>query len=233
MSDWTAHVFPHGDLLELAPGLWSVTGTLGRSPLPRTMVVYRLKDGGLLIHSAVALDEAGMAALEALGEPRVLVVPNRLHRSDAGVYKERYPELRVCCPEGARKAVEQVVAVDATSAELLPPLGITCHLGGAFEHIYELPLHEGVALVCADSLFHVREHFPGLQGFVMRYITRSTGFFGVTGLGRMFLGKGIKPLKEWLLQQAARDDVRAFVVGHGSAVTSDVAGALRGAAERL
>jgi hypothetical protein len=55
MSTWKEHVHPHGDLVELTEGLWIVTGSLPRSGLPRNMVVYRLRDGGLLIHSAIAL----------------------------------------------------------------------------------------------------------------------------------------------------------------------------------
>ena len=233
MSTWNDHVFPHGELVELAPRLWRVTGSLPRSPLPRTMVIYRLADGGLLIHSAVALDEAGMAALEALGPPKILIVPNRMHRADAGAYKERYPDLVVCCPEGARAAVGAVVAVHDTAPAVLKEHGIVCHGDPSFEHTYELPLDDGVALVCADSLFHLREHLPGCGGLIARYITRSTGFFGVTGLGRVFLGKGKAALKSWLEEQALRDDVRVFVMAHGEPVTTGVSAKLREAAARL
>ncbi len=236
MSEWSSHVFAHGALGQLAPGLWLVSGSLGKSPLPRNMVVYRLEDGGLLLHSAIALDDEGMAALEALGEPKILVVPNMMHRADAGVYKERYPQLQVCCPAGARAKAEQVVAVDMTDEELLVPLGIKCiaPLGSnAFEHVYELPLDDGVALCCSDSLFHLREHLPGFSGFIARYVTGSSGFFGVTRLGRLFMmGRG-GLMKEWLFTQAARTDVRVVTVGHGEPVTEDVAGHLRAAADRL
>ena len=37
-------------------------------PLPRNMIVYRLGDGKLLLHSVVCLDEAGMKRLLALGD---------------------------------------------------------------------------------------------------------------------------------------------------------------------
>ncbi len=233
MSTWNDHVFPHGDLIELAPRLWSVTGSLARSPIPRTMVIYRLGDGGLLIHSAVALNDEGMTALEALGAPKILVVPNRMHRSDAGVYKERYPDLVVCCPEGARDAAAKVVAVDNVSPVVLEPHGIVCHGDPSFEQTYELPLDDGVALICADALFNLMEHLPGFSGFMARYVSRSTGFFGVTGLGKLFLGKQAPVLKAWLNAQADRDDVRLFVVAHGEPVTTDVSARLREAAARL
>ncbi len=164
------------------------------------------------------------------------VVPNRMHCADAAVYTERYPDLVVCCPAGAREQVEAVVPVDGLAWDVLGPHGITCHSPAgddSFEHIYELPLRDGAALICADTVFHLREHLPGFSGFIARYITASTGFFGVTRLGRLFLWGKAGLLKEWLLEQADRDDLSAIVVGHGVPVTSDVPGHLREAAARL
>lgn len=233
---WEDHVHPHGALEELAPRLWCVRGSLPRSPLPRNMVVYRLADGGLLLHSPVALDPPGTEALEALGTPRILVVPNGMHRADAPVFRERYPDATLCCPAGARKKVEAVVSVDGDDTDVLGPYGITCHAptgDGSFEHVYELPLDEGVALVATDTLFHLTEHLPGFGGFIARYITASTGFFGVTRLGRVFLMGRTPALRAWLEAQAARSDVRVVTVAHGDCVTEDVSAHLRAAAERL
>ena len=109
---WSAHVFPHGPITELFPSLFVVQGSLGRSPLPRNMVVARLPSGGLWIHSAIALDDGGMHQLEGLGSPEILIVPSALHRADAGVYKDRYPALRVLCPRATIDAVSTVVNVD-------------------------------------------------------------------------------------------------------------------------
>ncbi len=68
-----------------------------------------------------------MAQLEALGPPRVPIVPNGFHRRDAAFYKTRYPDLLVVCPAAARKKAGQAVAVDGAAERLLPPLGIVCH----------------------------------------------------------------------------------------------------------
>jgi hypothetical protein len=80
-DEWRSHVLPHGEIEELAPNLWHVTGTLPSSTImvPREMVLYRLVDASLLIHSAIALNEPEMAKLESLGTPQILVVPNRIH----------------------------------------------------------------------------------------------------------------------------------------------------------
>ncbi|MGB1700083.1 MAG: hypothetical protein ACPHRO_09030, partial [Nannocystaceae bacterium] len=106
MPNWTDHVFPHGELKKLADGLWQVTGSLGKSPIPRNMQVWRAPDGGLLIHSAVCLDAEGMAALESLGPVKWIVVPCPIHRADAAPYRERYPDAQLLCPAAARAKVE-------------------------------------------------------------------------------------------------------------------------------
>ena len=87
-------IFPHSSLEQVAPGLWRVVGTLP-FPLKRNMFVYRLGDGTLLLYSVVALDEAGLAALDALGRPSVMVVPHPFHIMDVPFYKARYPDLHV------------------------------------------------------------------------------------------------------------------------------------------
>jgi hypothetical protein len=92
------------------------------------MVVLATSDGGAVIHSAIACDEATMAALEAWATPRVLVVPNGMHRLDAAAYKARYPDLRVVCPPGARGRVCLSVPVDETLDTWTPPPGIRCEL---------------------------------------------------------------------------------------------------------
>lgn len=116
-------IFPHGDFIEVAPGLWQLRGSLP-FPLPRYMTVWRLQDGGLLIYSAVALDEAGMQKLEALGKPTVLVVPHSLHLMDAAFYKARYPGIKVIAPEAAKKRLDPSCPVDESPAEGLKRLGL-------------------------------------------------------------------------------------------------------------
>jgi hypothetical protein len=86
--------FPHGELSEIAPSLWQVEGSLPM-PLKRNMKVYRLGDGQLVLYSVVAMDEAGMAALEALGKPAVMIAPHPIHILDAPFYNQRYPDLTV------------------------------------------------------------------------------------------------------------------------------------------
>lgn len=229
-------VYPHGPLVRLADDLWQVTGSLPNMALPRNMVVWRHPSGGLWLHSVVALDEPTLQALVALGEPRWSVVPSGLHRMDAPWYKERFPDMQVLAPVAARKQVEEKVPVDHTCEEALPPLGVGCLTPAGLkpaELTYRLPLAGGgAALVFNDALFHLREPVRGFGGFMLR-LMGSWGYFGLTRIGRWFLLQEGAAYARWLRELAADPELRVLTVSHGLAVTEDVAGRLREAADRL
>ncbi|NJM22982.1 MAG: hypothetical protein HC836_37545 [Richelia sp. RM2_1_2] len=245
-DEWQSHVLPHGAIEELAPNLWHVTGTLPSSVMvPREMVLYKLGDASLLIHSAIALNESEMANLESLGTPKILVVPNRIHRLDAGVYKKRYPKLIVVCPAAAKPYVEQTVAVDGIAEEILPTYGIVCHEPAGIrpqELVYELLLPTGKALVFTDILFnlnksYLQQHLPTGE-FLLQWIGTSAigsgGFFGITGLGRRFFMTDRNAYQQWL--EALADsipDLQVISVAHGSPIVADCNYRLREAAVRL
>jgi len=229
-----AHVHPHGDITEVIPAVFEVTGSLPHIPLPRNMAIVPI-DGGLLLHSVVALNPEGMAALEALGTPRIMIVPSGLHRADASVYKERYPDLQVVAPRACIPKVEQVLPVDAAAEDVLPELGIGVIAPPGCkpkELVYEVGPPDQRALILCDLLFNIREHLTGVQGLILRYLTRSTGFFGMTTAARWMMLQDRQALKRWLQSQAEREDLRAILVGHGDPVL-DCSAALTAAAERL
>jgi hypothetical protein len=199
------------------------------------MVIYKLDDGGLLLHSAIALEEPAMAELEELGTPKVLLVPNPMHRLDSAVYKERYPEITVICPAAARKKVAEKVEVDATCEEFLPKMGVTVYdMPGVkpIELCYELKLASGgKALVFTDALMNM-PHLPGFDGWLMKLLG-STGSFGMTKAGKLLLLKEKAAFKNWLLERAADSELRAILVAHGASVTENCSAQLKAAAERL
>lgn len=230
---WEPH--PHGAIEKHADNLWSVEGTLPPSPLPRRMVVVRLEDGRLVIHSGVALNDEGMAQLEAWGRPAVLVVPNRFHRHDAAAFKERYPELRVLCPPSAQSAVAQVVGVDGTVDELN---------GEATLDVFTLPsckagevalivrhADDSATAVLNDAVFNL-PHQPGFGGFVMKLIG-STGGPRVTNIGKMLLVDDRAGFAVGLRELAAVSGLNRILPAHGEVIEGDAAATLRGIADRL
>src|SRR5215831_4767802 len=87
---WT--VLAHEALNPVDQDILSAIGWIQKPirELSRRMTVVRLRDGRLVIYSALALDEYEMASLENFGRPAFLVVPNDHHRLDARPWKDRY-----------------------------------------------------------------------------------------------------------------------------------------------
>lgn len=235
MTDtWESHVAPHGPLVEVVPGLWQITGF--GPPMDRNMVVWRLPDGGLWLHSVVALDEPTLAAVQALGPPRVMVVPNGFHRRDPAVWKRRFPELLVLAPAASRARIEVVVPVDATCEERSKSLGVRFHVPDGVrpgELAYELDVPGGRALVVTDLLFNLPTAPPGFAGFVLNYITASIGPLGISRVFRLLALQDRAKYAAFIESLAGIEDLRVLSVAHGDAVTSDVSAALRAAATRI
>ena len=99
----TWRVLPHGPIEKLSERVWRVEGEMEGMPLKRVMTVAKRADGGLVIHNAIPLDDAGMAQIEQWGPVRVIVVPNGYHRLDAKVFADRFPQARVICPAGVSR----------------------------------------------------------------------------------------------------------------------------------
>jgi hypothetical protein len=232
--DWV--VKPHGPLEQLADNLWRVEGSTGRGPLMRVMTVVRRSDGRLLIHSAIALDEPGMRALEALGPVALMLVPNGFHRMDAPRYKARYPELKVYAPRGSRARIAEKVAVDGTYEEL--PADPSMHLeylDGVADGEGVLWVHHGDGhhtLVLNDLVFNM-PHAAGPAGIVVRYVFGSSGGPRVSRLGRLALIRDKARAKSALERLADTPGLERVVVSHHQVIARDPAGVLRAVAAAL
>jgi hypothetical protein len=225
----TWKVLPHDPIQKLEENLWYVRGMLGR--VQRMMAVARLRDGRLVIYNAIALDEPEMQMLEAWGVPAFLVVPSAGHRNDAKIWKQRYPELRVIAPAGARRGVEEVVPVDDTSGDFgdATVRFVAPECTEARDCLLEVRSARGTTVVINDLVFNL-PHQAGVPGLIFRAL----GFTGpspkVAPIPRMMLVRDRQGLKSLLEKLADTKDLVRVVVSHGSMIEQDPAGALRAAA---
>jgi hypothetical protein len=236
MADRPHKLFPHDDIEPLAPNLWTVRGSLP-FPLKRHMIIYRLGDGSLLLHSVIAMSDEGMAKLEALGRPAAVIVPHTGHRMDAPFYKARYPQIRILAPAGARAKVEEVIEVDATCEEALPALGVRVHPVPAFKNgelAYELDLQGGgKALVMSDCVAN-RDHPKGFGGWFFANVTGGIkGRLGVARIMRVMMMTNRAEARAGLEKLAKIPDLTLLSVAHGRPITERVSEALREAAAGL
>ncbi|MBK8010392.1 MAG: hypothetical protein IPK13_03530 [Deltaproteobacteria bacterium] len=209
-------VMPHGPFEQLESNLWRVEGSLPGHALKRVMTVARRSDGGLVVHSAIALDEECMARLDHEGPVAFLVIPNRFHRLDARVYKDRYPNAKVVCPRSAVRAVAKVVPVDHTfDAYPSDPDVALQHLSGTQdrEGVLIVRHQSRVTLVFNDAIFNA-PHVPGFEGFVLRYVTQSTGAPRVSRIARLFLVKDRRAFAKGLADLAKTPGLVRIVVSH-------------------
>jgi len=225
-------IFPHGKLEALAPNLWQVRGSMD-FPLRRNMTVYRLADGSLVLYSVVAMNEEGMKALEALGRPALMVIPNRGHLMDSAFYVKRYPDLKVACPpQGKKRAQERCGRVDGTPEELLAPLGIKVHPVHGLRHgelALEVDVPGGKALVTNDVLGGRDPEEK--QTFLLRVIGPPPGHrLAVARIVRWVMVHNKIDLRGWLHLMAENPAIQLITASHAPPVVGDCAEALRDAA---
>jgi hypothetical protein len=233
-TEWT--VLPHGKLARLDDNLLSVSGELHMpvGDFPRRMTVVRLHDGRLVVYSAIALDEAEMQALEAFGEPSFLVVPNDIHRMDAKIWKDRYPQMRVVAPAGVRKKVEEIVAVEDTAPNFGDPQVQFVTVPGTQQHEAALVVRtwSGTTLVVNDLIWNLDDR-PGFGGWLFKVM----GFTGrEPRIPTIVELRGIKDkdaLRGQLERWARIPGLNRIIVSHGKIVTRDAPAVLDRLAESL
>ena len=201
------------------------------------MVVWRTPTGGLLLHSVICLREDAMAALDALGPVTHIVVPCEMHRTDAALFQERYPNALLLAPKCARAKVDAVVSGCEDLDGALAALNVTLHRPEGlkdFELHLELPLEDGSrALVMTDALFNLGATPPkGFGGFMVKLLG-SVGPLGITKIGRRLLLQDAAAFAGYLQKLAQIENLKVLSVAHGAPVIGGVADALREASRRI
>lgn len=231
---WT--VLPHGKLTAVDDNLLTVVGDLPMpaGDFPRRMTVARLRDGRLVVFSAIALDEPEMKALEAWGKPSFLVIPNQRHRKDARIWKDRYPQMVVVAPAGAREKAAEIVPVDSTTGDFGDSHVRFITVPGTDECEAALLVETaiGKSLVLNEIIWNVDDR-PGLGGWLLHL----AGFTGpAPKIPRFVVLKSIKDkpaLAEQLNSWAALDGLNRLIVSHGDIVSHDAPHVLRELAKIL
>ncbi|OAM26751.1 MULTISPECIES: DUF4336 domain-containing protein [Eikenella] len=117
---------PFGENIWIADGgIVRMAFPLGvRIPFSTRMTVVRLADGGLWCHSPIEPAPELLAQINALGEVRHLVSPNRIHYAHIAAWKTHYPQAAAWASLGVlERAKSQHIAVsfDADLGSAAPP----------------------------------------------------------------------------------------------------------------
>ena len=229
-------VLPHGPLTAIDDKVWTVTGTIHMpvGDFERRMTIARLRDGGLVVFSAIALDEDEMARLDALGRMAWLVVPGDDHRLDAKIWLQRYPTMHVAAPAGAREKALEVVPIESTAPDFDDPDVRWITVPGTREHEAALTVRgaKGTTLVVNDLIANIR-HEHGFTGWMLRMM----GFAGdepnIPGVRRLAMIKDSHALADQLQAWSEIADLHCILVSHGEPIVDDPRGELRRLADSL
>jgi hypothetical protein len=216
-------VFPHSGFQQLASDVWWLRGGQP-APLYRNMIVVRLAGGNLVLHSVVAIDDAALRELEAIGVPTYAIIPSRGHKRDIPFYKQRYPKLKALAPAADFKIIAAKVPVDASVEDILPRVGFKLHkLPGvkAPEFVYEFPLASGGKLLMSNDAFGSGHHYDErrlLGRLVMRHLGAPEGRLGIARIFRWVMAKDVAALKHFAGELAKIPNLRWLTVSHGDPV---------------
>lgn len=229
-------VLEHGPLVELAENLWHVSGALPFGTLRRAMTIAKRTDGKLVVHSAIAMNDAEMKAIEKLGGLAYLIIPNGWHRLDAAKYKRRYPKLHVFVPSGAKERVEKIMHVDgvyedfpnddAVQLEMLPGIG-------NLEGVMKVRSADGTTVVLNDVVFNM-DAKKDFRTWLITTVLGSAPGPRVSRLMKVWMLKDRAELRGALERLASTPDLQRLVVAHEKVASgSDAAAALGKAATFL
>ena len=229
-KEWT--VLPHGPLTRVNDRIVTVVGELEMPlmKLPRRMTVVRTAAGDLVLFSAIALNEPGMASLEMSGKPAFLVVPSARHRLDAPVYAQRYPGISVVAPRFGVEKIREVVRVDTSAPDFRDPSVRYVEIAG--DSALEVESNDGLTVIVNDLIGDIHGA-RGLGGWLLEVM----GFAGdephVPGPVKMLLGKHKAEVAAQFRRWAERKDLRRIIVSHGDTIDSRPNDALRALAASL
>jgi hypothetical protein len=184
------------------------------------MVVVRLPSGGLLLHSPTA-GEGAFEQVDAIGRPEFLFAPNHYHHMSLEAFRQRYPEAKAICSDGARPRLTKKGHPGLGGLDLprLPQGARFIELpqmknGEAW---ISLPGEGGPTWIVCDGFFHMNAKLPALIGFMLRRLDVYPGL----KLGRSFkwLMRDKRAYRAWLLDLLRAEQPRRVIFSHGEPLT--------------
>jgi Domain of unknown function (DUF4336) len=142
-------------------------------PYPTRMAVVRIGGTALWIWSPIRLSDGLRAAVEALGTPRWLVAPNKLHHLFLAEWREAWPDARLYAPPGLA-ARRRDLSFDAELGDTPPP-----EWAGEIEQVIV-----GGSLVMDEVVFFHRRSRTAL----------------VCDLVQRFPPESLPPLRRWIMR---------------------------------
>lgn len=192
------------------------------------MTVVRLDGGSLFVHSPVEPDPGLREALDAKGDVRFIVAPNRFHHLYAAAFRRTWPRSELHAAPGLRERFPKL-PVDAVLSDTAP----AGWAGQIDQHVVKgAPLTNEVVflhrasrtLLLTDLAFNIGPEAPPWTRFSMR-IAGAYGRFGPSLLERIVLRD--RAAARASFQHFLAWDFDRVIVTHGKVLESGGRDALR------
>jgi len=200
---------------------------MGMLQIGTRMTVLRLADGGVLLHSPVAIPDELAVVIEALGRVKWVVAPSLYHHLHAGDAIKRWPDARLLAPAALRKKRTDL-RIDAHLEDAAPSAwqGIVepIRIEGSMLEETVLYHRSSKTLVGAD-LF---ENFTTVDDFATRSYLKLGGVYGQPGWHRLLrVVYRDKKTARASVERLLGLDLARIVIAHGDLVTSQPKETLR------
>lgn len=209
----------------VAGGLWTVEDDLFMAAravhFPLRMTVAARADGGLLLISPVAIDDALAAAIAELGEVRDILAPNGFHHLYAEAAAQRYPAARLHLSPALRDKRPDLCAAGQVFAGVPEGWAPSLHaelVEGAPSLGEVAVLHRpSRTLIVTDLVFNMHR----TRGWMMGLVLRMLGAHGRLAQSR-YMRSQVRDLPGARLsyQQLLSLDFDRLVMAHGDIVES-------------
>lgn len=196
-----------GAPIQVADDIWILEGetvSFYGFAYPTRCVIVRLPDGDLWVWSPIALTDAVRRQVEALGRPRHLVSPNKIHHLFLQDWKAAWPDAKLWGPQSTIDKRTDL-AFEAALEDEAP---------ADWQDVFKMVRFSGSPVMDEVVFFHrpsatvvladLSEHFS--QGFLDRHWKPWQRW--IAGLWGIVEGKGYAPL-EWRLSFFNRRKARA------------------------
>jgi hypothetical protein len=211
--------------IQHSPTLWTLAGDWEESSFRRRMTVMKTSQGGLVIHSAMALPDSHRRELDQFGPVKAIIIPNSFHASEARWYSERYPEAKIFAPESILEKTKtrcvnaQVLATEtswnshpwASDIDCIPIEGLRLVAESFFVHC------DSQTLVICDMAFNMKESdFQGMERTLMR-LNRVGQGFGPSRLATSLFTKN-KGIARESYKKVSEMKFDRIIVNHGDII---------------
>jgi len=189
------------------------------------MILVRLEDGGVLVHSPTWIGDDTFERVLAVGEPRVLFAPNYFHHLSLARFRERWPEARVVAGRAAVPRLRRLgyTYVEPVDDQVPLPAGgrlLECEGTKAGETLVSLPGPRGRTWIVCDAFFHVTRPVTGAMGLALRATKATPGL----AIGQTFLWLALKDrrrYRQWATETIEHERPTALWLSHGDTVEGD------------